>query len=143
MVTSRSEILCSQTTGSNPASRSPQTRQKCFPPTESRRRLLSCWTPPPVTCQFGTVARVVERWVEWVGDLGWPPCVKSKVLTVGRATRATRIESFFVVRRGEDHQVASSGSQLLSLRDRCGEKGAPLGPHAWDQPSCLQLPAAA
>ena len=69
--------------------------------------------------------------MEWVGDFGWPPCVKSKVLTFGRATRPTRIESFFVVCRGEDCQVASSGSQLLSLRDRCGEKGAPLGPHAW------------
>ena len=35
--------------------------------------------------------------------------------------------------RGEEYQVGSSGSQLFSLRDRYGEQGAPLGPHAWDQ----------
>ena len=61
--------------------------------------VLSCWAPPPVACQFGTVARVRESWVEWVGDLGWPPCVESQVLAFGRATSPTLIESFFVVRR--------------------------------------------
>ena len=85
---------------------------------------------------------VVETWVEWVGDLGWPPCVKSQVLAFGRATRPTLIESFFVVRRGEDFQVGTSALQLLSLKHRCGEQGAPLGPRAWDQLLCLQLPAA-
>ena len=57
--------------------------------------VLSCWAPPPVACQFGTVARVVESWVELVGDLGWPPCVNSQVLAFGRATRPTLIESLF------------------------------------------------
>ena len=55
--------------------------------------------------------------------------------------------------RGEDCQVGTSGSQLLSLRDRCREYGALLGPHAWDQPlssvhssrltSCVQSSCAA
>ena len=70
--------------------------------------------------------------VVWGFEL--PPCVKSQVLTFGRSTRPTLFESFFVVRHGEHYQVRTLGSQPFSLRDRCGEHGAPLGPHAWGQP---------
>ena len=81
-----------------------------------------------------------------LGGVGWGFGLKTlcQILgpDVGRAARTTLIESFFVVRRGEDCQVGSSRSKPLSLGDWCGEQGSLLGPHTWDHPQCLQLPAA-